>query len=208
MASKVGIINLALVSLRAATITEPLENTENGRKMDAIYDLKLDALLRSHPWSFAKKESALSLVAGTPVLTDYTYIYNLPSDFTRLLKTSVEPDYAHKIKGRQLYSNSSSISIEYIYFCDEPSLYDAEFIDAFAALLAAELCYAITGDKALVDVKWQEFRGKYQVARSVNGQETTPDNPQADAWLNARGGGRYQGQSYTPDAGATYFGGV
>lgn len=186
MASKVEVINLALTSLRAAPIALPLEDTENGRKMDAIYDLKLKALLRSHPWSFAKKETALSQLSITPVLDDYTYVYQLPADFILLLKTDVEPDYSHKIKGKRLYSNSEAVSIEYIYFCDDPNEYDATFIDTLAALLAAELCYSITADKAMVDIKWKEYILKLKVAKSLNGQEVTPDEAQNDEWLNSR----------------------
>ena len=191
MATKIEIINMALISLRSNAIELPLEDTENGIKMDAIYDIVLKSMLREHPWSFAKKEVALALVSGvpgTPILEDYTYIFALPTypDFLKLLKTSVEPDYSHKIKGIYLYSNASAVSIEYVYFNDDPTTYDAEFTDAFAARLAAELCFSITADKDLVKVKWQEYIGKMRMAKSSNGQEVTPDSPQNDEWLNSR----------------------
>ena len=139
MSSKVEIINLALRSLGAVSIASPDEDVENARKIEAGYDMYLRSYLRTHPWSFAKKETALSLLATTPVLTDdFLYIYALPSDYVRLLKTNVEPDYNHKIKGRKLYSNATGVSIEYIYFCTDPVEYDGTFVDAFAAKLAAE----------------------------------------------------------------------
>lgn len=73
--------------------------------------------------TFATDLTALKWVAITaPVLSDdYLYIHRLPADFLKLCKTSVEPDYSHKIKGRSLYSNSPTIDIEYIYFCKDPS---------------------------------------------------------------------------------------
>jgi hypothetical protein len=186
MASKVGIINYALRILGADPIAAPDEDTENARKVDNIYDITLKSMLRSHPWSFAKKETALSQVSETPVLDDYTYVYSLPSDYLRLNKTSVEPDYSHKIKGRRIYSNSSTLSIEYIYFCTDTEQYDAEFVDAFAARLAAELCYAITKNKSLVEVKWAEFKEKFNKAKNLNAQEITPDESQNDLWLQSR----------------------
>ena len=60
MASKVEIMNLALRGLGALSIASPTEDSENARKMNAIYDLELRSLLRDHPWSFAKKEDSLS----------------------------------------------------------------------------------------------------------------------------------------------------
>lgn len=72
--------------------------------------------------TFATELAALKWVAvSVPVLADYDFIHRLPADFLKLCKTSVEPDYSHKIKGRDLYSNSATIAIEYIYFCKDPS---------------------------------------------------------------------------------------
>lgn len=184
---KVAIINVALRSLGALGISSVTDDDdENARRMNAIYDPILKALLRSHPWSFAKKEITLSQITTEPVLEDYAYIYNLPSDFMRLNKTSVEPDYSHKIKGRRLYSNASSISIEYGYFCTDPNQYDAAFSEALSAKLAAELAYSITRDKDIVKLKWDEFKVKFNIAKSLNGQEVTPDEAQESQWLNSR----------------------
>ena len=187
MASKVDIINAALVSLRADTIALPIEGNEVGRKVIVIYDSLLRGYLRSHPWSFAKKERALSAVDVTPVLDDYDYVYNLPPDFVKLLKTDAEPEYSHKIKGRRIYSNATSLSIEYIYFNEDPSSYDDSFVEAFSAKIAAELCYSITGDKKLIEIKWAEFKLKNALAKSANGQEQTLDEPQSDVYIDSRG---------------------
>jgi hypothetical protein len=143
-------------------------------------------MLRAHPWSFNKKETALSRLVDVPVLEDFTYIYQLPADFVRLNKTSVEPEYSHKIKGRRLYSNADTVSIEYGYFLDDPSQYDDAFVEAFAAKLAAELCYSITREIKMVQIKWSEFSSKYSIAKNLNALEVTPDEGQNDSWLNAR----------------------
>jgi len=167
----------------------------------------------------------------TPILSDYLYIFQLPSDFLRLNKTSVEPDYSHKIKGRKLYSNSNAVSIEYGYNCKDPDawvishaytvgeyvlqsntiyycltahssgvfitdlaadkwveqdIYDAAFADVFATLLAYDLCMPITKDAELKKVLGDELKLKLNMAKSLNGQECTPDSPQMDEWLNSR----------------------
>jgi len=186
MSSKVDMINVALVGLRAEPIALPIEGNEVGRKVLVVYDPLLRAYLRSHPWSFAKKEAALSRVDVTPELDDYDYVFTLPPDFVKLLKTDVEPDYSHKIKGRRIYSNSTTLSIEYIYFNEDPNSYDDSFVEAFAAKLAAELCYSITGDKKLVEIKWAEFKVKNDLAKSANGQEQTLDEPVSTTYINSR----------------------
>ena len=187
MSTKLEVINVALTNLKATPNVTEADDTVEGRKVTAIYDVVLRSMLRSFPWSFAKKEVALVIsTTVSAVLDDYTYVFDLPSDFVRLLKTSVEPTYSHKIKARCLFSNSDAIDIEYIYFNDDPTTYDDTFIEAFAAKLAAELCYAITSDKKLVEIKWAEFTKKFNIAKSANGQEQTPDVPTADEWLNSR----------------------
>jgi hypothetical protein len=232
MSAKFNIINLALRRLGTDPISSIGEDTENYRKVDDIYKINLMSLLRAHPWNFAKKEVALSLSADVPVLDDYTYIFDLPTDYLRLSKTDGEDSgYSHKIKGRKLYANSNAVSIEYIALIEDPSAwvtltayvvgdyvlqsntiyycqtahtsgtfatdlaagrwvemdrYDPAFTDAFATLLAYDLCMPITKDSTLKAVLEKEFRTKFNLAKSWNGQEQTPDLPQDSDWLNSR----------------------
>ncbi|MFA5388868.1 MAG: hypothetical protein WC312_03840 [Candidatus Omnitrophota bacterium] len=231
MAAKFKIINLALRRLGQDPITALGEETENYRKVNDIYDLLLKSLLRSHPWSFNKEEISLTALSETPILEDYTYVFQLPADFVRLNKTSVEPVYSHKIKGRKLYSNSNAIKIEYgrfiadpdawvtshayivgdyvlqnsaIYYCltahtsetfatdlaadkwVEQDIYDPSFTDMFATALAYDLCIPITKDADLKKVLGEELKTKLNLAKSLNGQEVTPDEATQDEWLNSR----------------------
>ncbi len=187
MASKVEIINSALRSLGAVSISAVDEDSENARKAVATYDICLRSLLRCHPWSFAKKESVLSRIAGTPILSDdYTYMYTLPSDYIRLTKTNQEPTYSHKIKGKVLYSNCDSISIEYVFYCTDTVMYDDTFVSALAAMLASELAYSITRDKDIAAASKKEFLFKLGYAKNINAMEVTPDDPTCDDWINAR----------------------
>ena len=192
MASKVGIINNALISLGQETVSSVTQNIRTARLMVAQYDLVRKALLRLHPWSFAKSETALTLLttstANIPVLTDdFLYIFQLPPDFIKLLKTDVEASgYLHKIVGKRLYSNSNVINIEYIYDIEDPEQFDPDFTEAFSAKLAAELCYAITGEKTMIEIKWAEAKLKLNMAKSMNGQEISPPEPDNSEWLNSR----------------------
>lgn len=186
MASKVDIVSAVLRSLGEVGIAALTEDNENARKVLAVYDIHLRSMLRAHPWSFNKKETTLSQLIDEPILDDFTYIYQLPPDFIRLNKTSVEPTYSHKIKGSKLYSNADKVIIEYGYYLDDPSQYDDAFVEAFIAKLAAELCYSITRNENMVKVKWSEFTSKFSIAKNLNAMEVTPDEGQNDSWLQAR----------------------
>lgn len=188
MATKIEIINAALQINGQERISLLTENTENARRMLSIYDVSLKELLRLHPWSFAKKEASLSLIDEDPLLTDdYLYIFSLPPDFLRLLKTDVESSgYSHKIKGMRLYSNSNAVKIEYIYYMASEQQLDSTFTAAFIAKLAYETAYAMTGDTNLPKLRESEYTKKLNTAKSANGQEVTPDEPTNDTWLNSR----------------------
>lgn len=185
MASKIDIANLALTSIGADRIETLDEDSETARKVNSIYERLLKSMLRSHFWNFATKEIVLSRLVETPLLDDYTYIFQLPSDYIRLRKVSIYPD-SYKIKGRRIYCNSDSLSIEYVSFNDDPNEYDALFVDAFATRIAAELCFSITKNATLTQNKWIEFKEKYTKSISVDGQEETPDSIDASSWVNSR----------------------
>ena len=187
MPSQVEVVNMALLGSGAVRIEAMTEDTENARRMTIAWPICLKDMLRSHPWSFAKKEAVLSRLSASPVLTDdFTYLFTLPPDFLKLLKTDVEDDYDHKIKEKKLYSDSDAVKIEYIFYNNDPDTWDSSFVSAFAARLKAESWFAITGDKKMIEFVWQEFTAKLNYAKSMNGQEVTPDEFKTDEWINAR----------------------
>lgn len=191
MPSQVEVVNMALLGSGAVRIESMDEDEENARRMTIAWPICLKSMLRSHPWSFAKKEAVLSQLAETPILSDdATYIYTLPVDFIKLLKTDTQGSYAYKIKGKNLYTNVETVKIEYIFYNEDPDTWDDSFVTAVAARLKAETWFAITSDKKLVKTNWDEYVGKWNYAKSMNGQEVTPDESINDEWINSRYGGQ------------------
>jgi len=186
MASKVDICNLALTQLGADRIVAIDEDSENARKMNAVYTRILRSTLRKHPWNFACKEVTLATLAETPVIDDYTYVFQLPSDFIRLVKTDLAETDDYKILGRKIYSNESTLKIKYVYYVEDPNEYDDLFTDTLAARLAAELAFSISGDKALAKLANDIYRDKLREAKTIDSQEETPDQLTANEWLDAR----------------------
>jgi len=189
MSNKIEIANVALTALGADPITSLSDpESENARKVNRVYDTVRKATLRKHFWNFAMKEAQLARLTTVPVLDDYTYIFQLPSDYIRLKKTDLDiaNGDTYKIKGRCIYCNSTSLKIEYVYDCDDPNLYDAEFIEAFAAALADVLAYPITTNATMAQTVKAEARDKLRTAKSTDSMEETPDKPTRGSWIRAR----------------------
>jgi hypothetical protein len=145
--SNISIANRALTLLGAERITAFDEESEQARKINAIFESTRDALLSEHNWNFARKERALSLLSDEPLMDDYTYAYQIPSDCIRVLRWESYFEFA--IYGDRLYSNSTTANIEYISKITDPTKFSAGFVKAFAARLAADLAFPITQNATL-----------------------------------------------------------
>ena len=119
----------------------------------------------------------------------YTYEHPLPTDFMRL--ALVDEDYGHRIETnadgqRVLVSDSETENIEYVSYVSDPNLMDAAFRQALSLTLAVALCPAITENAAMTKVLADEARDATALARTIDAQEGTPRNIDADYWVNAR----------------------
>lgn len=187
MPTKIEVANVALTALGADPIVD-LDNpdSENARKVKRVYNTVRRATLRKHFWNFAMKEAQLSRLTTVPVLDDFTYVFQLPSDYIRLKKTDLGDDVPYKIKGRCIYCNSDTLKIEYVYDCDDPNEYDAEFIETFAAALADILAYPITTNATFSANAKVEARQKLLQAKSSDSQEESIDAPKRGSWIRNR----------------------
>lgn len=167
MARSVSICNTALTLLNTSRITSLSDNTETARKCNALYDDMRNSLLSEHNWNFARKEAELSLLDEDTILsTEWASIYQLPSDCLRVLR--MESDERFSIKGKKLYTNSSSAKIEYIYKVEDEGQFTSAFVWAFATRLARDLSYGVTEsttvvqqmaalhEQALKEAKWSD----------------------------------------------------
>lgn len=188
MPSNVEIANLALSRLGADLILALDEDTENGRKVNAIYEIVRDIMLAKHPWNFALKRVSLALLAETPNF-GFDNVFQLPPDYLRVIKTDQATDVDYKIEGKKLYTDVSSIKIQYIYQVTDPIEFSQGFIDAFADELAARLAYPITGNRALAADLQQLALANLKVAKFQDAQEGFPDDLDENEWLLSRSNG-------------------
>lgn len=185
MASNVEIANLALSRLGADLILAIDENTENGRKVNAIYEIVRDIMLAMHPWNFALKRVDLALIDETPNF-GFDKVFQLPPDYLRVIKTDQATDVDYKIEGRKLYIDVSSVKIQYIFRVTDPVEFSPGFVIAFSDELAARLAYPIVGSRSVgADIQKIALLS-LRVAKSQDAQEGLPDDLDANEWLLSR----------------------
>ena len=165
--TKVSICNEALSMIGAKSIISFDENTENARRCASIYDSTRRALLRMHPWSFARKRLQLAPVATHPSF-GYAHAFPLPRDFIRIIDTA-NVDY--EVEGLYILADSNLVNLIYVSDNDNEQTWDSLFSECMALYLVNKLAKPITGSNAEGDSAWQKLQNMLKQARTINGQE-------------------------------------
>ena len=181
--TKVSICNEALNLIGAKSILSFDENTENARRCASIYDSTRKALLRMHPWSFAKKRVQLAPVTTHPTF-GYRHSFPLPKDFLRIINANVE-DY--ETEGRHILANTDLISLLYVSDQDNEEMWDSLFCECMVFYLVHKLAKPITGSQAESDSAWQKLNNMLKQARAINGHERPAQDFAADSQSNLMG---------------------
>ena len=173
MASRVSIANLALTVLGADRITSLEDNSENARRLNAIYDQCLEDVLRAHPWNFAINRTLLAELSTAPIF-GYENEFQLPADCLRVIEVNDGSTVITKflIEGRKLMADDETVYIKYIAKITDPNQYTSQFLFVFSSRLAAELAYAITNNKSTQEEMFNLYMQRLQTAKEVDAQES------------------------------------
>ncbi len=174
MPSIVQICSNSLTKLGAEPITSFDDNTNRSNLCKAYYPDVRDAVLRAYPWNCAVLRTSLARDATAPAY-GYSYRFALPTDPYCLRVLEVEDDVEHRIEGRYLLCDETSVNVKYISRITDPGLFDALLVAAIECRLAAELAYPVTRSPSLIQAMWGLYAEKLKEARGIDGQEgTTP----------------------------------
>jgi hypothetical protein len=198
MATEVEIANRALTKIGANRITALAENTKEGRTVNSLYEIVLDAELRAHTWKFSIKRASVAVSPGTPVY-GFSKQYALPADCLRVLSIGeFDPpvdmsDYVgsdtapYVIEGGYILTDyASPIKMRYIARQSDPTLFDAGFIEAFACRLAMELAEPLSASDTKLARAAQQYKDAVTTALMANAIEAPPKKISDDAWVLAR----------------------
>lgn len=189
MASKTQICNLALTSLSQETISDISENSTAARLLNAKWDLVLDKILCEHNWKFATKRVALAKLVTVPAY-GYDAEFQLPTDYLKYQELSdgsvTVMDFA--IEGGKVLCDYDAINLKYTRRVPETEikLFSAEFIDAFAALLASEIAYALTTSGGVSEKLRADYVDRLALAMANDSQSAGERVIGASEWEEAR----------------------
>lgn len=187
--STVAIANSAAYHLGA----EPILSFDDGTKFADYcknsYDVDRQAVLRVHPWNFAKKRVVLSPSTTTPPFK-YSYQFVMPTDCLRILtgEGSFYKFDDYEIEDRKILCDLTTLQLIYIRNETDPTKFDSVFTEVLALYMAWKSCYHLTKSRTLKADLWEQYQFKLSNAKTINAQEISPRNLEADEWIDSHQG--------------------
>ncbi len=186
--SKTDILNSALRKLGAEPILASNDNSVRARTLNSSYELKLDELIRSHPWN--RFISYVELAAVDPIpadIYDYSYVFQLPNDCLRVLDTSLGSRATwEEIEGKRIACDESELSVKYIKRITDVTQFDANFVEALAWMIAEDCAYSLTQSTSQAENCGKKAKSALQMARSYDAQVGSVKVVEANEWLDSR----------------------
>jgi len=107
-----------------------------------------------------------------------------------------------------IWTNQEFAVLAYIKDLSNPDVMDDQLQEAWAMHLAARLTIALTGDKALANLRIKDANDIIQIARTSDGNEGLTINDITPDWIRTRGIDFAWDWAWTPEWGALDFGGL
>ena len=161
------IANFALNIIGKDMINSIEQDTESARQIKEYYDIVLKRILSEYDWNFARRTVDIYLVDPQDEYKNYTYAFDLPADYVAARRIRpeqyyeiydndtlrcnhsaerevevVDPeDHTKRIKQTQYY-----LELTYTKGDIDPMKMNPAFFQYFAASLAQEVAFFLTGD--------------------------------------------------------------
>lgn len=175
MATEVSICSNALLMLGDKPIASFDEGTERANLASNLWDDVRDSVLRSHPWNSCIKRVSLA-PESTPPAFDWPFSYVVPGDFLKALAVGeLGSETEFRLEGGKLLTDVNPCLLRYIFRNDNPATYDPLLVDALTVEMAHRMAYAITQSASMVDQMAAKADRIMRRARSVDGQDDTPE---------------------------------
>jgi hypothetical protein len=185
--SSIELCSSALVKLGAERISSFEDGSAEARVASLLYPLARDALLSTHPWSFATRQAELAQLTTRPAAT-FAYAYQLPNDYLKALSAGNSGrgrGLVFQILNRQLHTDAEAVVLSYVFRPSEGD-FPAYFNAALVARLAAELCLPLTENSSRADRLSRLAEAELKVAKVVDSQQDTPPTVEDFSLIRAR----------------------
>lgn len=171
----VSICSNASLLLGGNPINSLSENSDRARLASNLFPFVRDYCLRRHPWNCAVRRVILAPDAATPPF-DWDFQFTLPADYMRALSVGLAGcEVEYKIEERKLKSNDNPCYLRYIFKNTVPSTWDDMLVWGVTMSMKACMAYPITQSASLEQVVETALKDVLKQARSVDGQDETPE---------------------------------
>jgi hypothetical protein len=178
----------ALLRIGAQPIASLDEGTAEAEVAAGLYAGARDAMLSSHPWSFATGQESLPRLDAMPV-ADFAHAFQLPPGFLRALSAGI-PGQGRGLRYRlfedRLHADSADVVLTYIFRPDE-SAFPGFFASALVARLAAEFCVPLTESTSRAQMLFAQAEQELRSARRADSQQATTQALTGFPLIAARG---------------------
>jgi hypothetical protein len=196
MTSQVDICNMAIGHVREDAVIQAIdEGTPASDACQTFYETIRRAMLRDHPFNFAKSYRTLS-PTGTPP-APWLYRYSYPSDCLRAIEI-VNPagrsapaiDFEIYQDGGTTYiaTDQEDAVLKYTSNVTDPNRFDPSFTATFAWILAYHVAGPITGSREIVQETLTIAQNAWNSAITNDANEGEQDYDEEPEWLTARTG--------------------
>jgi hypothetical protein len=192
--SKTDIINMALAHIKQRKIANLTEVSPQASEALRCYEIARHETLRGHDWGFATVVKPLALDAtytadsiGT-YAGKWLYAYVYPSNAVAVWHV-YNVSTSDKDNGEQfrvLYDDTNNKKViltdtdealaEYTFDVQDVTMYDANFVAAFAYRLAADMAPNLTGDDSIAGEMFKLYQALMQDAERMASYEAKDDS--------------------------------
>ncbi len=186
--SAIALASRALLKIGAQPIAGFDEGSAEAEVASNLYPGVRDALLSTHPWTFATAQADLPRLSGVPI-ADYAYAFALPPDFLRALSAGGGgrgQGVRYRIAEARLHAPIEAVTLTYIFRTPE-SGFPPFFASALVARLASEFCMPLTENSSRADMLYRQAELELRAARLTDSQQDTPRGIEDFSLIAARG---------------------
>lgn len=187
MASDIDIASNALQMIGAGSISSFTEGGAGAAVANALYEPLVLDILTSNFWRFAMKKQSLNKLSQTP-LNEFSNAFQIPTDSLKIER--IEPRGFYKVFQDKIYSNSSSIELDYLFRVDT-SAFPAYFVLLLTYKMASEFALSVTDNEQKNAIYEEKFRTQLVRAYSADALQH-PQTPIVDQpFTDVRNGGPF-----------------
>lgn len=195
MASKIDIINRALVKVGQNRISSLDENSKSATSVRTVYDQVRDTLMQAYIWNFTKFRTQLAADTAEP-LFGFQYRYRLPAGTLRVvgIGDSQEPrrNYTSSLtpfkhEDEFIYTDAAApLDIVLTRKVEEAGKYPPDFANLLSLDIALDIFYDVTKGTERYAALRQDRELALRRAKMNHAIENSPEVMVASEWIDSR----------------------